>query len=168
MHRAEYLNTPGKMFVRAKCRGPGGQSPMSTLRKAKSCSFRKKWNCANQFRTIRAIIWERSLILIMTLGSNQAWKKLQWTYFRERQSPMCQGVMPYAWRGPVSQGGKILENNLLRWLTKRRLLACVALMEKLVRSQERIRNSQLLLECSVLKTSPCMYLNGRDWMAQEI
>lgn len=27
----------------------------------------------------------------------------------------------------------------------------MALMEKLVRSQERIRNSQLVLECSVLK-----------------
>lgn len=35
MYRAEYLKTPGKMVVRGKCQGPGGQSHMSTHRKAK-------------------------------------------------------------------------------------------------------------------------------------
>lgn len=69
----------------------------------------------------------------------------------------------YVQWGPVGQGGKILENDLLRWLTQRGLV-CVALMEKLVGSQEFVRSYQPLLGRSILKVETCMCLNGRGWV----
>ena len=40
-------------------------------------------------------------------------------------------------------------------------------MEKLVGSQEFIRNYQLLLGHFIPKVGTCMYLNGRGWQHQK-
>lgn len=103
--------------------GPGDQSHTSTQKGRGPDVLERKWDCASQFRTIRAMIRERSPSLIMLLRSNQAWKKSQSTCFRERwlQCATSNVCLIRGAAGASESEEKLLENGLLWWLTKRGL-----------------------------------------------